>query len=109
MGHMLYNALTRYHNSIKEISINGSINQTQSPYASCEVGKQVQLPFSALHKWSDRQLQVMHSDLAGLMQVQSIQGSKYIATFIDDFSHHGLVYFLKSKDQCAAIFTKFLA
>ena len=51
----------------------------------------------------------MHRDLAGPMQVQSIQGSKYIATFIDDFSRHRVVYFLKSKDQCAATFTKFLA
>jgi transposase InsO family protein len=51
----------------------------------------------------------MHSDLTRPMQVQSIQGSKYITTFIDDFSCHGVVYFLKSKDQCAAMFTKFLA
>jgi transposase InsO family protein len=43
------------------------------------------------------------------MQVQSMQGSKYIATFIDDYSRHGVVYFLKSKDQCAAAFKKFLA
>ena len=43
------------------------------------------------------------------MQIQSIQGSKYIATFIDDYSRHGVVYFLKSKDQCAAAFKKFLA
>ena len=38
----------------------------------------------------------MHSNLAGLMQVQSIQGMLYIATFIDDYSRHGVVYFLKS-------------
>jgi len=51
----------------------------------------------------------VHSNLAGPMQTQSLQGSKYIATFIDDYSHHGVVYFLKSKDQCAAAFKKFLA
>ena len=43
------------------------------------------------------------------MQTQSIQGSKYIATFINDYSRHGVVYFLKSKDQCAAAFKKFFA
>jgi len=109
MGHMSYNALTRYHNSVKGISINGSIDQTQSPCTSCELGKQARLPFSASPKRSDRRLQVVHSDLARPMQTQSIQGSKYIATFIDDYSRHGVVYFLKSKDQCAATFTKFLA
>jgi len=40
MGHMLYNALTRYHNSVKGMSINGSIDWTQSPCAGCELGKQ---------------------------------------------------------------------
>ena len=51
----------------------------------------------------------MHSNLAGLMEVQSIQGTLYIATFINDYSRHGVVYFLKSKDQCAAAFKTFLA
>jgi hypothetical protein len=40
MGHMSYNALMRYHNSIKGISINGSINQAQSLCTSCQLGKQ---------------------------------------------------------------------
>jgi transposase InsO family protein len=109
MGHISYNALTQYHNSVKGIAINGSINQTQSPCAGCELGKQARLPFSASAKRLDRWLRVVHSNLARLMQVQSIQGSRYIATFIDDYSHHGVVYFLKSKDQCATAFTKFLA
>jgi Integrase core domain len=43
------------------------------------------------------------------MQTRSIQGSSYIATFIDDYSRHGVVYYLKSKDQFAAMFKKFLA
>ena len=45
----------------------------------------------------------------GPMQTCSIQGSLYITTFIDDYSRHGVVYFLKSKDQCAAVFKKLLA
>jgi transposase InsO family protein len=32
-----------------------------------------------------------------------------MATFLDDYSRHGAVFFLKSKDQCAATFKKFLA
>ena len=43
------------------------------------------------------------------MQEQSIQGTKYIATFIDDYSRHGVVYFLRTKDQCVVAFKKFLA
>ena len=43
------------------------------------------------------------------MQQRSIQGALYIATFIDDYSRNGVVYFLKTKDQTAAAFRKFLA
>jgi transposase InsO family protein len=43
------------------------------------------------------------------MQVYSIQKALYIATFINDYSRHGVVYFLKSKDQCTATFKKFVA
>jgi transposase InsO family protein len=38
-----------------------------------------------------------------------MQKALYIATFIDDYSRHGVVYFLKSKDQCAAALKKFVA
>jgi transposase InsO family protein len=43
------------------------------------------------------------------MQVHSIKKALYIATFIDDYSRHGVVYFLKSKDQCATVLKKFVA
>jgi transposase InsO family protein len=43
------------------------------------------------------------------MQVHSIQKALYIATFIDDYSRHGVVYFLNNKDQCTAVFKKFVA
>jgi hypothetical protein len=43
------------------------------------------------------------------MQVHSIQKALYIATFINDYSRHGVVYFLNSKDHCTATFKKFVA
>jgi transposase InsO family protein len=43
------------------------------------------------------------------MQVHSIQKALYIATFINDYSRHGVVYFLNNKDQCTAMFKKFVA
>jgi Integrase core domain/GAG-pre-integrase domain len=110
MGHMSFNALTRYSESVKGLEIKMPLNHDQSsPCAGCELGKQTRLPFSASAKQSDRQLQVVHSDLAGPMQVQSIQKASYIATFVDDYSRHGVVYFLRTKDQCADAFRKFLA
>jgi transposase InsO family protein len=109
MGHMSYPALLRYKDSVKGITLDSSINPDQAPCPGCELGKQMWLPFPTLHKQLDHQLQIIHSDLAGLMQEQSIQGVKYIATFIDNYSKHGVVYFLCIKDQCVAAFKKFLA
>jgi len=33
----------------------------------------------------------------------------YLVSFINDYSHHGVVYFLCTKDQCVGAFKQFLA
>ena len=109
MAHMSHQALKHYHTSVKGITSDLSGIKAQSPCLGCELGKQSQSPFLGLSKCLDHRLQIIHSDLAGPVHICSIQGSSYIVTFIDDFSHHGVVYFLKTKDQCAAAFKKFLA
>jgi hypothetical protein len=109
MGHMSYPALVRYKDSIKGITLDSSITPNQVLCPGCELGKQMRLPFPALHKRSDCQLQIIHSDLAGPMQEQSIQGARYLISFIDDHSRHGVVYFLRSKDWCVGAFKRFLA
>ena len=109
MGHMSTQALKRYKDSVKGIALDLSVIDTQSPCPGCELGKQSRSSFPGSSKRSDRRLRIVHSDLAGPMQTRSIQGSSYIATFIDDYSRHGVVYYLKTKDQCAAAFKKFLA
>jgi len=43
------------------------------------------------------------------MRTKSIQGNIYFATFIDDYSSHGVVYCLKTKDQLKQAFELFLA
>ena len=40
-------------------------------------------------------LGLIHSDINGLMPVTSMNGSRYILTFIDDFSRYTWVLFLK--------------
>ena len=109
MGHMSYNTLKQHKDSVKGISLDPRMNHDGSPCPGCELGKQTRSSFPGSSKRSDWRLRIIHSDLVGPMQPRSIQGSLYIATFIDDYSRHGVVYFLKSKGQCAAAFKKFLA
>lgn len=44
-------------------------------------------------------LELIHIDLCGSMQTQSIGGSYYFLTFIDDFSRKTWVYFLCQKSE----------
>ena len=60
-------------------------------------------------KKTTRTFEIVHSDLSGPMQSNSIQGLSYYASFIDDFSNHSLVYFLKQKSQFVQAFKLFLA
>jgi transposase InsO family protein len=99
----------QYSNSIKGLLLSTPLDVDQLPCVRCELGKQIQLPFSASPKHLVCWLQVIHSDLAGPLQVHSIQKALYIATFINDYSRHGVVYFLNNKDQCTAAFKKFVA
>ena len=48
---------------------------------------------------STRKLQLVHSDICGPMQTQSIGGAKYFVTFIDDYSRCCAVYFMKYKSE----------
>jgi hypothetical protein len=108
MGHMSNQALKHYKDSVKEITLDPTEVNNDAPCAGCELRKQTWTSFPRSSKCSDWRLWIIHLDLAGPMQMHSIQGSSYIATFIDDYSRHGVVYYLKTK-ECAVAFKKFLA
>ena len=110
MGHMSIPALWRYTSAVSGLSLDSpSDHDSSSPCPGCELGKHTRLPFPGSNKRSKKRLQIVHSDLARPLQVRSLHGAHYIATFIDDYSCHGVVYFLHTKDQCADVFKKFLA
>ena len=79
-----------------------SINETPS-CESCIVGKHQgdSLPWAS-YRAKDC-LELVHTDLCGPMQNQSIGGSFYFLKFIDDFSRKVWVYFLKHKSDTSHI------
>ena len=54
-------------------------------------------------------LELIHSDLMGPFQVQSLGGASYTLTFIDDYSRMVFVYFLRNKSDCFEKFKYFKA
>ena len=71
----------------------------------CVEGKMSKKPFKPVGEIrSVRKLQCIHSDVCGPMPTQSIGGSRYYVTFIDDYSRYCMVYFMKNKSE---VFNKF--
>ena len=53
--------------------------------------------------------EIIHSDLCGPMPSQSLPGSKYFMTFIDDYSRQTWCYSLNENSQDLEIFRQFKA
>ena len=76
----------------------------------CVEGKIHRKPFKSVGEIrSTRKLQLVHSDVCGPMQTESIGGHKYFVTFVDDFSRCCAVYFMKHKSEVLEKFQEFEA
>ena len=42
---------------------------------------------------------LIHSDISGPMAITSVNGSRYVLTFIDDFSRYTWAFFIKKKSE----------
>ena len=52
---------------------------------------------------------MIHSDIGSPMPVTSMNGSRYLVTFIDDFSRYTWVFFLKKKSELCEKFSELKA
>ena len=74
----------------------------------CVEGKLAKKPFKSIGEIrSERKMQLIHSDVCGPMQTESISGAKYFVTFIDDYSRCCKVYFMKQKNEVLCKFKEF--
>ncbi len=74
----------------------------------CIEGKMHRLPFKSVGEIrSSKRLELVHSDVCGLMPTESNGGCKYFVTFIDDYSRFCSVYFMKQKSEVLDKFKEF--
>jgi len=74
----------------------------------CLAGKMYRKPFPTVGEIrSTHKLQLVHSDVCGPMQTQSIGGAKYFVTFIDDYTRCCAIYFMKHKSEVLDKFKEF--
>ena len=77
---------------------------------SCVIGKQHRTPFpKGIPQRANQPFETIHSDVSGPMHVKSFGNSQYFVTFIDDYSRHTQVYFLKSKEEVLEKFKEFVS
>ena len=77
---------------------------------ACVEGKMHRLPHPPLKDIrSTKRLQLVYTDVCGPMQTKSVRGSRYLITFIDDYSRYCFSYFMKQKLEALDKFIEFKA
>lgn len=69
---------------------------------ACVYGKHHRRSFKLREEKSKTCAEIIHADVCGPMQENSIGGSRYFLQLKDDYSHFRFVYFLKKKSEVAA-------
>jgi len=75
----------------------------------CAKGKLKRGPFPSSQSKTSEILQLVHSDISGMMPVNSLGGYLYYLTFTDNYSRKTWIYFLKKKDEVFTWFRHFKA
>lgn len=115
--------LQRWHERLGHINVkelchmvkSGMINDIKLNEANdffceaCHLGKSVRMP--KRHSSNEKTYKAgefIHSDVCGPMSMNSIAGSRFFVTFIDEFSNYRTVYFLKHKSDVFDRFVQFV-
>ena len=73
----------------------------------CAQGKNTKNTFPKSDSKEKGILDIIHSNICEPMQITSLSGYSYYASFIDDYSRKTWIYFLKKKDGVFEIFKEF--
>ncbi|GAA0172339.1 hypothetical protein LIER_26184 [Lithospermum erythrorhizon] len=99
LGHTNYRNIQQY---ISKKAVRGlpKLDFKEKIYGECQVGKHTKVS----HQWFQqvvtiRVLELLHMDLIGPMQVESIGGKEYIYVCVDDFSRYTWVEFTREKSD----------
>lgn len=108
LGHLNHHSMALLKNSLAT-GVLFKESKTPEYCESCIKGKQSRKPFPYKKdkQVAQNKLDLIHSDLAGPMDVESWGGKKYMFTFIDDSTRKVFCYFLENKSEVPEIFKTF--
>ena len=74
---------------------------------SCIKRKMTKRPFSAKGNKTNALLELVHTDVCGLINIRTRGGYKYFKTFTDDYSRYGYLYLMQHKSEAFEKFKEF--
>lgn len=106
LGHIGYQRMQQMRNAVNGIEFNEDDAEIKR-CITCAQGKQARIPFEASQSKSENILELIHTDLMGPMEANSMGGAKYVLTFVDDYTKKVFVFFLKAKSETFDAFRRF--
>ena len=76
-------------------------------YKGCVKGKNTKKTFPSSESREIGILEIIHSNVCGLMSSNSLSEYVYYVSFIDDYSRKTWIYFMKNKDEFFSKFKEF--
>ena len=104
LGHISENRTKRLHDDGLLTSFDFESYETCE---SCLVGKMTKAPFIGFPERASDLLELIHTDVCGLMSTTARGGFQYFISFSDDFSRYGYVYLMKHKSKTSEKFKEF--
>ena len=106
LGHINFRDLKRL---VKSQAVRGvpDINASRDRICGpCQLGKQTRTSHPPVNRLlTSRVLELVHVDLMGPMQNESLSGKRYVMVLVDDYSRFTWVEFLREKSETFGIFS----
>lgn len=99
LGHLNMTSVCNLINGKLADGVKGTVTNHLPFCEPCVLGKATGNPFMDTRQKTSRPLERVHTDVSGRMETQSIEGSNYYVTFIDDFTHHIVTYPIARKSN----------
>ncbi|KAM5577541.1 hypothetical protein ABKV19_008070, partial [Rosa sericea] len=100
LGHVNYQDLLKLSTKQCVRGLPALSGKTDKICGGCKTGKQTKSPYKAINSaTTTRVLELLHMDLMGPAQTESIGGKKYMLVVVDDFSRYTWVNFLRDKAE----------
>ena len=109
MGHCNVKNIVKLENVVHGMKINDKNKVDSFNCEVCTQGKMFQYKNHKPDERATKPLELIHSDLSGPITPESKEKSKYVISFVDDYSNCIFVYFLNRKNDVIGATKKFLA